>query len=76
MNAIDGVIDFLLDREKSRSVIMFLFFIDILVTTLVTMWSPSVQGVLAMFGMYLMLLIPIMVLYRQRHPIEKHELGE
>lgn len=76
MNAVDSVIDFLLDRERSRSVLMFLFFIDILVTTLVTMWSPSVQGVLAMFGMYLMLLIPLLVLYRQRHPVEERVIGD
>lgn len=66
MNIFDRVLDFVLDKENSRQMLQFLFFIDLIVVTLTTMWNPTIQGILAMLGFYLMLLIPVLVLYRQR----------
>lgn len=76
MNLFDRMLDYALDKERSRQLLMFLFFLDILLTTLFTIWNPTMQGILAMFGMYLMILIPILVLYRQRHCVVEPVTGD
>lgn len=73
MNVFDKVLDQLTDRERMRSVLMFVFFIDVLVTTLLTMWAPTVDRVIMMFGMYMMLLVPILVLYKDRRSAPQEE---
>lgn len=65
---IDKIFDSLSDPETSRALLQFLFFIDIILTTFLTITDPRPDRLLAMFGMYMMILIPLVVLHRQRHP--------